>query len=56
MIVIGEKLNTSIEEVGEAVQNGDVETIKELALSQVRAGAAISTLIAAPSSTESLNF
>ena len=40
MIVIGEKLNTSIEEVGEAVQNGDVETIKELALSQVRAGAA----------------
>ena len=39
MIVIGEKLNTSIDVIREAVQNSDIETIKGIALSQARAGA-----------------
>lgn len=39
MIIIGEKLNTSIETVREAVQNKDAATIKNIALSQIKAGA-----------------
>ncbi|HZJ58371.1 MAG TPA: dihydropteroate synthase [Clostridia bacterium] len=39
MIIIGEKLNTSIDEVGKAVQDSDIDAIEQIALSQVKAGA-----------------
>ncbi len=41
MLIIGEKINSSIKSVGEAIEKKDSNYIKKLAIEQVKAGAAV---------------